>query len=243
MKYSVEHFRRDSGYCGGVIAWQLNDCWPVASWSGIDYYGRWKALQYYTRRYFAPVLVSALDEGLAVSLWVSNHSSVSFSGLLRWQLRGGHGNILQQAEVPVAALPGSSAVHEKANFENTIGFGEECEHYIEYCLLQDEQEIGHGTVLFVQANKFRFEMPEICLNVREDEAHYRINVRSSCFAKSVMLDTNQGDCVFSDNWFDLSPGEEKQVIVRKEDTDRITSLQMLRDSLFVTSLNHIMLPE
>ncbi|MDR1540410.1 MAG: hypothetical protein LBU32_20910 [Clostridiales bacterium] len=241
MKYSVEHFRRDSEYCSGVITWQLNDCWPVVSWSGIDYYGRWKALQYYAKRYFAPVLVSALEEGLAASLWVSNHSSAPFSGMLCWQLRDSHGSVIQQGEAQVDALPGSSSVYAKTNFESIIASGEEGKRYLEYRLLQDGQNIGCGTALFVRANEFAFEMPEIFLDVMEDEKNYRINVRSSCFAKGIMLDTDQGDCVFSANWFDLSPGDEKQVIVRKEDAQGIASLKMLQDALFAISLNHVML--
>lgn len=241
MKYSVEHFRRDSGYCGGIITWQLNDCWPVVSWSGIDYYGRWKALQYYTRRYFAPVLVSAQDEGLAVSLWVSNDGATAFSGQLYWQLRGSGGDIVRQGQAPVDATPGSSAVYAETNFEGAIHPGEEGKYYLEYRLEQGGQSQGGGTVLFTQANAFAFEKPELELDVLEDEAGFCVRVRSSCFAKGIMLDTVQGDCIFSDNWFDLSPGDEKQVMVRKADVQGITSLQMLRDNLFATSLNHIML--
>jgi beta-mannosidase len=96
-------------------------------------------------------------------------------------------------------------------------------------------------VLFARANEFAFEMPEISLKVLEDEGCFRVSARSSCFAKGVMLDTERGDCIFSDNWFDLSPGDEKQVIVRKEDAKGIAGLQMLQSCLFATSLNHVML--
>ncbi len=88
MRYSVEHFRRDNKYCRGIILWQLNDCWPVVSWSGIDYYGRWKALQYYIRRFYAPVLVSAKEEGTDVELWVSNETVSECDGTLSWNLYG-----------------------------------------------------------------------------------------------------------------------------------------------------------
>lgn len=53
MRCGVEHFRRNRGRCMGTVIWQLNDCWPAASWSSIDYYGRWKALHYYAKRFFA----------------------------------------------------------------------------------------------------------------------------------------------------------------------------------------------
>ena len=61
IKYAAEAHRRAMGHNWGSLYWQLDDCWPVASWSSIDYYGRWKALQYFARRFFAPVLVSPVD--------------------------------------------------------------------------------------------------------------------------------------------------------------------------------------
>ena len=62
MQYGVEHWRRHRGCCMGAVVWQLNDCWPVASWASIDYFGRWKALHYYEKRFFAPVLISCHEE-------------------------------------------------------------------------------------------------------------------------------------------------------------------------------------
>ena len=64
IRYGVEHFRRNRGRCMGTVIWQLNDCWPVASWSSIDYCGRWKALHYYAKRFFAPVMLSCAEEGI-----------------------------------------------------------------------------------------------------------------------------------------------------------------------------------
>ena len=60
VRYGVEHFRRNRSddRCMGAVYWQLNDIWPVASWASIDYYGRWKALQYAAARFFAPVMIS-----------------------------------------------------------------------------------------------------------------------------------------------------------------------------------------
>ena len=63
IRYGVEHFRRNRGRCMGAVYWQLNDCWPVVSWSSVDYCGRWKALHYYARRFFAPVIISCREEG------------------------------------------------------------------------------------------------------------------------------------------------------------------------------------
>ena len=73
IKIGAEHFRRSRPETMGSIFWQLNDCWPVASWSSIDYYGRWKALQYYARRFYAPLLVSPhVEDGILKTYIVSD---------------------------------------------------------------------------------------------------------------------------------------------------------------------------
>src|SRR5215470_1415949 len=70
IQYGAEAHRRRWPFCAGSLYWQLDDCWPVASWSGIDYYGRWKALHYAARRFFAPLLVSPVEEGEGVRVFV-----------------------------------------------------------------------------------------------------------------------------------------------------------------------------
>ncbi|MCJ7825449.1 MAG: glycoside hydrolase family 2 protein, partial [Anaerolineales bacterium] len=58
IRYGVEHWRRHPRRVSGTLYWQLNDCWPVASWSSLDYFGRWKALHYAARRFYAPLMLS-----------------------------------------------------------------------------------------------------------------------------------------------------------------------------------------
>ena len=112
IKYGVEHWRRNRGRCMGAIYWQLNDCWPVASWASIDYFGRWKALHYYAKRFFAPVAISCCEEGImtqntnvnaepypvekSIHLCVENETMQPFYGEVRWSLR------LPDSTVPVS---------------------------------------------------------------------------------------------------------------------------------------------
>src|SRR5687768_15270333 len=70
MKIGAEHLRRQMPHNMGSLYWQLNDCWPVASWSSVDYFGRWKALQYYARRFYSPLLVSPRANSGAVDLHI-----------------------------------------------------------------------------------------------------------------------------------------------------------------------------
>ena len=109
----------------GTVIWQLNDCWPVASWSSIDYYGRWKALHYYAKRFFAPVLLSCEEEGIltqdtnpnaepyevikSVRFNVSNETMRDRTVTVEWELRDAMGMARETTETKVS-VPALSAV-------------------------------------------------------------------------------------------------------------------------------------
>lgn len=125
LRYGVEHFRRNRGRCMGTIIWQLNDCWPVASWATIDYCGRWKAAQYYARRFFAPILLSCEEEGIltqdtnpnaqpyevkkSIRLNVANETREDRRLRVEWNLRNSCGEIIRGGDT-VVTVPGLSAV-------------------------------------------------------------------------------------------------------------------------------------
>src|SRR5579884_4117786 len=107
IKVGAEHLRRSRPRTMGSLYWQLDDCWPVASWSSIDYYGRWKALQYAARRFFAPVLVSPADENgnLRVYLVSDRRTDVPAHLVLRVvDLEGGGDRWRFERDVTVRAL-------------------------------------------------------------------------------------------------------------------------------------------
>lgn len=237
MRYSVEHMRRDSSYCRGMILWQLNDCWPVVSWSGIDYYGRWKALQYFIKRFYAPVLISALDEGTTVGLWVTNDTPNEFKGNITWKLWSGS-TVLKTGEDTINALAGSSNEYIHLDFTDVVTEENKGNMHLEYELNTGNESVGHGTLLFVLPKEFAFEQPTIQLETKETEQEYQITVAVDCYTKGIALDTLNGDCIFSDNWFDLSEGESKLITISKKDAPTLKTLQ---NNLVATSLNHIML--
>ena len=112
MKYAIEHWRRSMPRGMGTLYWQLNDCWPVASWSSLDYHGRWKALQYMARDFNAPLLVSGVEDinQGTVELHVTNDLREDKSGSLRWRLVDMSGAVIKQDSLPVTALSGKSTL-------------------------------------------------------------------------------------------------------------------------------------
>ena len=99
IKYGVEHWRRNRGRCMGSIYWQLNDCWPVASWSSIDNFGRWKALHYFAKKFYAPVLLSLCEEGTNVEIHLTNDKAVDVTCQVDWKLRTNSTEVIKEGTV------------------------------------------------------------------------------------------------------------------------------------------------
>ena len=217
IRYGVEHFRRNRGRCMGCVYWQLNDCWPVASWSSIDYDGRWKALHYFARRFFAPVLLSCEEEGAltwsmdvneekrtirnAARFCVTNETRTPFQGTVRWTLRNSRSHVLKQGEFKVAAAPLSVEMFPWLDCSETDG--REC--YLSYDLYQEETLVSHGSSLFVPPKHFEFRNPELEVWAEGDE----IIVKAGAFAKGVEIGNKADDLLLSDNYFDMDSGIKK----------------------------------
>ncbi|MEO5951257.1 MAG: sugar-binding domain-containing protein, partial [Chloroflexia bacterium] len=102
MRTGVEFWRRHPA-TSGALYWQLNDCWPVISWAGIDYYGRWKALHYASKRFFAPVMLSVDDAGTSMDVYVTNDGMEAWEGEVRWSLETLEGEVVDSGEAAVSA--------------------------------------------------------------------------------------------------------------------------------------------
>lgn len=237
IKYGVEHWRRNRGRCMGAIYWQLNDCWPVASWSSIDYFGRWKALHYAAKRFFAPILISACEEGTSVELHVTNETFDKAAGTVAWRLMNTTGDIIEQDEVAVEIEPLTAMCCTDLSFERILGTVEKQRNsYLEYEFIQRGKSISCGTVLFVKPKHFNFKDPNIEISIEEKKDYFIVHITSEAFAKYVVLDFKDMDCTFEDNYFDLSPGKEKTIRVLKADLSKQVNLQEFREQITVKSL-------
>ena len=141
----------------GAIYWQLNDCWPVASWSSIDYFGRWKALHYFAKRFFAPVLLSAKEEGTGVELYLSNEKMEPVSGTILWKLRNNTSKVIREGSLQVDVPALSSALCETLDFSDLLKDKKDMrETYLEFSFLQDGELISSGTVIFTKDKYFEY---------------------------------------------------------------------------------------
>ena len=223
IRYGVEHWRRNRGASMGAIIWQLNDCWPVASWASVDYFGRWKALQYAAKRFFAPVLLSAEEEGeltqnpkinefhpapieRSIRLNVSNETMSDVSGTVRWALRRPDGSIVRGGEESLTVPALSAAWLDKIIFDDATLTG----HYASYEYVVNGEVISEGTALFCAPKHFEFVDPALSVRIENGE----IIVSAKAFARQVWLESDDPDLLLSDNAFDLNACEKRIRVLR-----------------------------
>jgi beta-mannosidase len=117
IRYGVEHWRRNKDRVSGTLIWQLNDCWPVASWASLDYFGRWKALHYAAKRFYAPVLLSIEDKGNLMNVYVTSDLTEPWGGTVLWTLMTLDGKVLKFGSQAVILAPLASVKVCSERFE------------------------------------------------------------------------------------------------------------------------------
>lgn len=223
IRYGVEHWRRNRGRCMGAIIWQLNDIWPVASWASIDYYGRWKALHYAAKRFFAPVMISAEEEGelsqnpkineyhpapleKSFRLNVCNETLRDVTGEVVWALRTPDGAIVRQNQQTLTIPAMSAKWLDKVDCADASLTG----HYVSFAFVVDDVAVSEGTCIFCAPKHFEFVDPRLTLETRGDT----LVVTSHAYAKQVWLESEDADLLLDDNAFDMNPGTKVVRVVR-----------------------------
>ncbi|NCC44900.1 MAG: glycoside hydrolase family 2 protein, partial [Clostridia bacterium] len=234
IKYGVEHFRRNRGRCMGAIYWQLNDCWPVASWASVDYWGRWKALHYYAKRFFNPVMISCEEQGWmtaaadmnrehfefekSIRLNVTNETLADKKVTVKWALRDAKANILRQEETELCVPALTSVWLDKVEFPEVDYFSQ----YVSYEAWMDGSCISEGTVIFSYPKYFRYLDPKLTYTIEGDE----IVVKAEAYAKGVEILNENEDLILSDNYFDMNAGEKRVKILGRACREESGSVDM-----------------
>ena len=215
IKIGAEHFRRNRPDTMGSIFWQLNDCWPVASWSSIDYYGRWKALQYYARRFYAPILVSPHVEGGMLRVYIVSDKTAAQPATLRVRLMDFDGKTLLEENHEVSVDPLTSKVYldwplaklAQAGGANTSGV------FVVAELGSGSTQLSRNLTYLAPTKEVHLKPAHLTIETTGANGHYSIRISSSVLARSVYLSFGSLEAQVSDNYFDLMPGETREISV------------------------------
>ena len=239
MRYAVEHLRRNRGRSMGTLYWQFNDIWPGASWASIDYYGRYKVLQYAAKRFYRPVMISCEEVGETTTrkdvnqqrdlygyettavIAVHNDTLSPVTGRVSWDLCDASGTVLETGGGVVSVPPMSVHCLEKLDFHRT----DVLENHLFYRLHTEEGIVSEGSVLFTAPKHYRYRNPRLSCTVEGD----RITVRSEAFAQFVEIDSPDSDFILEDNCFDMEKGTRTvRILEGKPKTVRLRSVYDIR---------------
>lgn len=248
IEYGVEHWRRNRNdfHCMGSLYWQLNDCWPVASWSSLDYFVRWKALHYFAKRFYQPIFPS-VKEGNPVEFWITNDLNSSNEVILQWKILNSNNDVLLDGSFNSRILPFSSV--KLGNIDVSVINKESIQkqNNIIFYTLKDtdnsDEVIFHGFRLFDSPKKFSLYNPELSYefeDISDDEPEYKVTINSKNIALYVYIDSNIVDFIASDNFFSMEPEESRIITIKKinflNNKDKLNNHQEIRTLFKVRSL-------
>ena len=241
IRYGVEHWRRSMDRVSGTIYWQTNDCWPVASWSSLDYFGRWKALHYAARRFYAPLLLSIEDEGTWMGVHVTSDLIEAWQGKARWALETLDGRVLVEGVEEVVVKPLSSTKVCSLDFVNRVsdspwslaGAWNNREVVFVAELLEGDEQVATRVAPLVPNKHLSLVDPGLSIEVRVQDDQLVCEVTAGSLARFVELSLNGVDVVWSDNYFDVPGGRTVAVTCPLPEG---WTVDRARDALAVRSL-------
>ena len=205
----------------GAIYWQLDDIWPVASWSSIDYYGRWKALHYFAKRFFAPVIISCEETGEQTvlanvnqehdgpiptkgKLCVANETRITVTGVVKWALCN-EASVIIASGMEIVTVPALSSLWLKEiDFHHT----DFLHNHLSFAFEVNGKIVSSGSILFTQPKYYGFINPHLSYEISGN----KIRVHADAYAKYVAIDSPDTDILLSDNYFDMEKGEREVLI-------------------------------
>ncbi len=238
IEYAADHARRIQGRMDGLLYWQLNDLWPGATWSSIDVYGRWKALQYFAKRFFAPVRISLLESNAqgTAEAFVSNHRPTTATLTVRWRVTDTAGKTLAEdqtdIDVPSQACLAAKRI-ECQGFREAGGTAKlplevrSTPHapiagdrdVLVWAWAVDREtdaEVSRTLATFARPKHLRLRRPTISAEVTgpSPEGVFEVTLSTDMPALWTRLSVEGHDALFSDNFLHLLPGLPTTVTVR-----------------------------
>ena len=233
IKTAIESHRRQMPYNMGTLFWQHNDCWPVASWASRDYYGRWKAQHYYTRKVYDDILISPVVEGDDLKVYAVSDRLENTSGQLQLQVCQFDGTVVHHWGKSVGISGNDSRVCFSAPLAKLLEGADRGTVYVRVDYTDKSGRVYHNNYCLDKQKNMNYPKVDLQTEVRSIEGGYEVTVSTDKFARAVCLSVADNESVYSDNYFDVQPKSSVQVQVRTR-----LSAEAFNASLRLTCLNN-----
>jgi len=215
VSMGMEAHRRNKGYSMGSLYWQLNDCWPVASWSSIDYFGKWKALHYSTKKAFQPVLISFFKSDSEIELHIISDLLESKDVDLNLKVLSFSGEVLYETNKKYLLQQNSTMKVESLSIEWLNKNFDPNSSLLVASLFYEEIEISNNNYYLSKFKDIKLMKPLIEYEIVELINTFEVSLTSKNLVKNVFVDIDSKQN-FSDNYFDIIPGEVYKISIKKD---------------------------
>jgi beta-mannosidase len=206
VKFAVETHRRQMPHCMGSLYWQINDCWPTMSWASVDYFGRWKALHYFVREAFKPVLPVVFRDGADLKIVVANDNLETAKQQIEATLYDFSGKVLWQKSDDIELLGNSSKTYLTVPEKELLSEGNPAQMVLEVKVTNGEATVAENLFYFKEIKALQLEKPSVEKTIEKAGDKFVITLKSNTLAKNVALST-ASEGRFSNNYFDMLPGK------------------------------------
>lgn len=220
LKSMVEYWRCEKSYTGGALFWQLNDCWPVASWAVIDSELQPKAAYWYARRFFAPLLLSFKRVGATLEVWAINDMRAACKAELQFEILNFSGEIsltrLEHVSIPADVSFRVLSIELDGFSKTNLR-----QQYARARLQENDHILAENRYFFTRYKHLELENPQIdCQLERIDSRRWGVRVKADRFAKSLALLTLPNGATPTDNYFDLDANSDTMLEIRNFSEER-----------------------
>ena len=222
-------------YCMGTLYWQFNDCWPVISWSSIDYGGNWKALHYAARKFFSPILVSIHDLNDKIEIHVINDQHHEVESGIRLGLFNLNGDILFKDSSEINVEPFSSNIYGAFDKNDFLGGIDLSATVFRAELFVGGKVLSRAHQFFRRPKYLSIPSPEFDYKIERVRGMYVITIKSKSFLCQVHLISIKVRGVFSDNYFEMLPGEVQMI-----DFEPSENKELKKSELIIRTLHELM---
>jgi beta-mannosidase len=236
IQYAAEGWRREAPRSMGCVYWQYNDCWPCSSWSSVDYFGRWKALHYLARRFYAPILVSGEKDskGDKVNLYVTSDRRADCQGRLRWAVTDLSGNKLNEGALDVDIAAGKSRIVRTLDMSDAVKNRRRNNILLWLQLDVAGQKVSANLVTLAYPRDLSLLDPKLTADVTQTRpGEFAVTLHAEHPALWTWLELDGADARFSDNFVHVSPAEPVTITVHPAEP---MSANALRSVLRIRSL-------
>jgi len=213
-KTAVEAHRSAMPHCMGSLFWQLNDCWPAISWSTIDFFSRWKAAHYAVQKAFNPVIVTVKKINNSVKVYVVSDKINAFDAMLQVKLLDFSGKITYESVKKVEVHPNTARLLLQIDLSLFLPSDKACEKVLDVRLLKRDELLADNMFFFVKPKDLHLARPHLQYSLRRTDKGYLVSLESDTLVRYLCIETPDPDAHFSDNFFDLLPNQQTNIIIK-----------------------------